>query len=938
MNLPAGAVRFEVQDRGSPPVGNICQHPHTAVSSLASLQGTRLGRRAILKATALFGAMAATASLPRPRASAQDVPSTVAGEWTQPSEIGGSNGSLGFQTEFTFHAIAPHWPGDTDFPAAVEIQTSADGETFSDPVVVGPAHTDAGQPDRDNRTFGQLTFTEPAQYVRYRTLNADGLEQGLPGLSFTYIDATGGPTIDDIAPSELNPSLSRPPIITRDEWGANLTYGGQDRAASEWPLQFQTVEHVIIHHSETPSFRDPLAEIRSIHYYHAITRGWGDIGYNYLVDFMGNVYEGRLGGENVVGGHAYQYSYGSAGICTMGSYQVANTTPEALAGLIWITAWAARNLDPLGRSDFYERPNLPTIAGHRDVNDSTCPGDALYADLDYIRGAVAEVLSGARETIPDPEYSPGNIVATTVEGANLREKPGMNAAVLQEAPYGSVFQVIEGPTTVDDYTWYRLEGDPGSGWAATSTFAASDAAPPAGKFAIGEAIVISTEMINLRSEPTLRSLIVATLPRLAEGTITEGPMPANGYRWYKIDVGGTIGWSAEQYLGRPGEVVPPSMFIIGDAVEVADPDGINLRTEASASASVIASLSPGVRGAVVDGPRVADRLSWLQVQTPQGTGWVAETYLTAAPWATPPPAKFGVGETVSVDTDALNLRDAASVDGQVVGSLGTGMTARIVGGPTAANNMNWYQLETDIGVGWSVETFLARADTERPAAGFAVGALVYVTTDALNLRAEASAAGEVLAVLLTGESARIVEGPVTQDGTVWYRIESPRGTGWSAAQYLGSGQADPAVQIRVGDRVGLNTDGINVRSAPGLGNAMVIIMLNGEEGTVVEGPVEADGYSWMKLSTARGEGWGVAQYLSVVGGAFAPGDVVRVIDGELNLRAAAGAGADVIAILPDSARVEVIEGGQQADGYTWYRVSSSRFGAGWAVGNFLARG
>ena len=919
-------------------MGKSCHHSHTAVRSLASLKDTRIGRRAILKATAAFAAMAATTGAPQPRGSAQDYSTTMAGEWHQPAEIGGSDGSLGFQTEFPFHAIAPHWPGETEFAAAVEIQVSGDGDTFSDPVIVGPAHTDAGRPDRDNRTFGQLVFTEPAQYVRYRTLNADGLEQGLPGLSFTYIDATGGPTIDDIAPSTANPSLSRPPIITREEWGANLTYGGQDRAATEWPLQYQTIEHVIIHHSETPSFRDPLAEIRSIHYYHAITRGWGDIGYNYLVDFMGNVYEGRVGGENVVAGHAYQYSYGSAGICAMGSYKVEDATPEALAGLIWITAWAARGLDPLGRADFYERPNLPTIAGHRDVNESTCPGDALYADLDYIRGAVAEVFAGARETIPNPEYSPGHIVAMTVEGANLREKPGLVAPVKREVPYGAVFQVIEGPTTVDGYAWYNLDGDLGSGWASTSTFAMSDAAPPAGKFTIGEPIVIAPEMINLRSEPTLRSLIVATLSRLAEGTILEGPMPANGYRWYKIDVGGIIGWSAEQYLARPGDIQPPTRFVIGDAVEVADPDGINLRTEASASASVIVSLSPGVRGAVVDGPRVADKLSWLQVQTSQGTGWVAETYLRAAPVAAPPPAMFAVGDTVVVATDALNLRDAAGVQGTVIASLGTGMTARIAEGPTAANNLNWYRLEAESASGWAVEAFLARADAAQGPT-FAKGSPVYVTTDALNLRAEPTASAPVLGVLFTNEPGTVIDGPTSADGTVWYRIESAVGTGWSAAQYLGSGMADPTSQIRVGDRVGLNTDGINVRSGPGVGNPMVIIMLNGEEGDVTEGQVEAEGYRWFKLSTSRGEGWAVAQYLRVVGGrGYVPGDTVRVIDGDLNLRSDPGLGAELVAILPDSAFVQVIEGPSQADGYDWYRVSSSQFGTGWSVAQYLARG
>jgi uncharacterized protein YgiM (DUF1202 family) len=922
-------------------VGNICQHSHQAEitpSCKRSVLDRKVGRRAILKASAAFTAMSATAGAPRPKAHAQQSP-TVAAEWDQPSEVGGSGGTLGFQADFPFYAIAPHWPGDTDFAAAVEVQVSGDGKTYSDPVIIGPAHTDAGPPDRDGRTFGQLVFTEQSQYVKYRTLDADGRERGVPGLSFTYIDATGGPALGDIAPSSANPSLSRPPIISREEWGANLAYGGKDRAASEWPPQYQTVEHVIIHHSETPSFRDPLAEIRSIHYYHAITRDWGDIGYNYLVDFMGNVYEGRVGGENAVGGHAYQYAYGSAGICTMGSYKLEGATPEALAGLIWITAWSGRNLDPLGKADFHEKPNLPTVCGHRDVNDSTCPGDGLYADLDYIRGAVAEVMAGARETIPDPDYSPGQVVATTVEGVNLRTLPGLDTDIRTEVPFGSVFQIIEGPTTVDGHAWYHLDGNMGSGWASTSTFSPSDAAPPAGKFATGDAVVVNTDMINLRDQPSLKSLIVATVPRLEEGTVIDGPMPANGYRWYRIETASGSGWSAERYLASPDEIAPPSRFVVGDAVQVADSDGINLRADANKGASVLASLSPGVRGAVVGGPRVSDKLSWIQIQTPEGTGWCAESFLDAAPWAEPPVAKFGVGDRVVVDTDALNLRKKAGVDAEVVGSLGTGMVAEIVEGPTAADNLNWFRLKTDAGTGWSVETFLARADAASASRTFASGDRVYVSTDALNLRSDSSLEGEVVSVLYTGDGGVVTDGPVTRDGTVWYQIKAATGTGWSAAQYLGKGAADPAGanQIRIGDRVGVNTDGINVRSAPGTSNDMVIIMLAGEEADVIDGPKDADGYTWMKLSSPRGEGWGVAQYLKVVAaGSHAVGDDVRVFDGELNLRASVGTGADVAAILPDGARVEIIEGPESAEGYDWYRVTSSRYGTGWSVGEYLA--
>jgi hypothetical protein len=228
-----------------------------------------------------------------------------------------------------------------------------DGQTWSESVVVGPAHTDAGPPDRGGRIFGDLLFTEEARMVRYRGLDTDGNEIAIPGLTFTYINAKAGPRLSDVTASSLNPSSNRPPIIAREEWGAERAYGGADRGEVEWPPSYQTVRHVIIHHSDTPRFRDPLVEIRSIHYYHAITRGWGDIGYNYLVDYMGNVYEGRVGGENAIGGHAFQYAHGSAGICSMGNFSLETSTPEAIAGLTWITSWAGRDLDPLSQRDFH---------------------------------------------------------------------------------------------------------------------------------------------------------------------------------------------------------------------------------------------------------------------------------------------------------------------------------------------------------------------------------------------------------------------------------------------------------------------------------------------------------------------------------------------------------------------------------------------------------
>ncbi|MCO5215141.1 MAG: SH3 domain-containing protein [Thermomicrobiales bacterium] len=905
------------------------------------LAKNKLDRRTILKASGAFTAAAALAHAPslRPSSSAQSV-TTLAQEWVQPDSVGGENGALGFETSFPFYAIAPHWPQESDNNTTIEISTSMDGLVWSSPAVVGPAHTDAGPADKDNRVYGQLAFTDESNFVRYRALDPDGNEQVVPGLTFTYIDATGGPSLDDISTSSPVPSLQRPPIISREEWGANLTYGGAERGASEWIPEYQTVEHVIIHHSETSNFRDPLTEIRSIHYYHAITRGWGDIGYNYLVDFMGNVYEGRVGGDNVVGGHAYQYAYGSAGICVMGSFSVATATPEMLAGLTWITAWAGRYLDPLARSDFHEQPNLPTICAHRDVNDSSCPGDSMYADLDYIREAVAEVLAGTRDTIPDPDYSPGQVVSVVVDSANVRELPGTGNAIVISAPWGSIFQIIEGPATVDSEQWYRVRGVIGGGWIAQSTFGPSDAAPPAGAYDIGETLYVSQDLVNLRDQPSLRGTIVGSVNFTDEVTITDGPMPANGYTWYKVESTGGNGWITERYLSYEEDLAKPARLGVGDEVEPVEPDGVALRANPSPDASRLLGLPYGTRGTVIEGPVNARGYNWIKVQTAIGTGWGAEEYFDLSTADEDPEPNFIAGDAVIVDTDHLNVRESPSAIAHVVFKLSEGDQATVLRGPEMGNNMAWYELEANEGIGWAVGAFLTSGGGGASRPSLSIGDAVYITTDDVNLRVYASVETEIASKLNRNTSGTVLDGPEKADGFTWYHIQTGDQTGWVSSQYLARGYADPA-SVGYSKGTGVTTadgEAVNVRQTAGANATVVAQIKDGDIATVGGGTRQVDGYTWIQVNINGVNGW-VAQYFITpsVDAAFTPGTKVHVIDGELNLRDVGSLAGEIVAVLPDATYCEIVAGPELADGYTWYKVSTSRYGSGWAVADFLRR-
>jgi uncharacterized protein YraI len=596
---------------------------------------TQFNRRVALKAAASFAAMTAAArtGLTERSARAQSVdPHTSALTWVEsehPDLVPDpETGLRTFELEAPFYAIAPTWSGEAADDVLVELSVSVDGSEWSDPVTVGEAVHDAGPPDRDGRRFGVLQFADGAAFVQYRALNSRGEVITVPGLAFTCIDSTDGPAFADAVGAEQTPGdLWQPPIISRGAWGANETYRFDRDGAVWWPTQYQTVSHVIVHHTVTPTFQDPLVAMRAIYYYHAVERGWGDIGYNYLVDHMGNVYEGRYGGENVIGGHAYQYAHGSSGIGLLGDFSTTMTTPEAQAGLVWISAWVGRNLDPWGSSDFHETPNLPTICAHRDVNDATCPGDGLYGQLDTIREHVAAVLAGADPTITS-EFYPGDTVQVVVNDANLRWGPGLEHGIAALLPWGATATVTDPATSNDGYAWYGVSTEWGWGYVAGVVLERIAEATVAGDgFVAGDKIVVSTDMLNLRTSPGRSAPVTASLPYGTAGEITGGPERSDGYVWHEIATDYGRGWVVGVYLAARGSGI---VFAVGDIVEV-DTNAVVLRSAPTMNSRDLVAVPRGKKLVITDPPIRADGHDWYGVQSDDyGTGWASGLYLIPA--------------------------------------------------------------------------------------------------------------------------------------------------------------------------------------------------------------------------------------------------------------------------------------------------------------------
>ncbi|MBO1419024.1 peptidoglycan recognition protein [Streptomyces sp. FH025] len=195
----------------------------------------------------------------------------------------------------------------------------------------------------------------------------------------------------------------RPAIVTRAGWGA-------DESLRERTFEYTgQVRAVFVHHTATATdyaCSDAPRVIRAIYRYHVRTSGWRDIGYNFLVDRCGTVYEGRAGGvaQPVHGAHTLGFNADSAGVAAIGTY-VNDAPPQAmLDGLAALAAWklglTGRPADGRTKltsgSDASRYPHgtvvdFDAVSGHRDAFTTECPGNALYAKLPALRAAAARL-------------------------------------------------------------------------------------------------------------------------------------------------------------------------------------------------------------------------------------------------------------------------------------------------------------------------------------------------------------------------------------------------------------------------------------------------------------------------------------------------------------------------------------------------------------------
>ncbi len=294
------------------------------------------------------------------------------------------------KADFPFNAIAPSWEIEVleGADVRIEVRVSKDGENWTKwKVVEEDPDGNVKDGDSPSLTYGALIIAEGSYFQERAVFKTNSLENipQIKRLKLTYIDSKEKQnlleqilrrlksTIQDATAASNVPKrpTEEPSACSRSCWGA-------DPSLMKWSPYNYPVEKMVLHHTVTKNAdTNPKATIRAVYYYHAVVRGWGDIGYNFVVDWQGNIYEGRYGGDGVAGAHALGYNVGSVGVGVLGDFRYASLSNKIRNALHKIAVWKfyTHQIDP-DKATSFGNPSrkLPAIIYHAQVANTACAG------------------------------------------------------------------------------------------------------------------------------------------------------------------------------------------------------------------------------------------------------------------------------------------------------------------------------------------------------------------------------------------------------------------------------------------------------------------------------------------------------------------------------------------------------------------------------------
>lgn len=317
-------------------------------------------------------------------------------------------------------STAPLWVGDSD-GVEVRVRAETQGRTTAPGVQLLPDGlrlelVDPGSGTLEGAAGPNAVHAAdpppvgtPADAPRLGALTAESAAASAVNADLAPLGATAIPALThketqerlaNVAPG-VKPYIGpRPRIVTRAGWGADETLRERD-------FRYTTrVDVAFVHHTASGNnykCAQAPSVIRSIYRYHVVSSGWRDIGYNFLVDKCGNIYEGRAGGvaKPVMGAHTLGFNTNSMGVAVLGSYTTTKPPAVAVKGIAQLTAWklGLYGANPKGKTyltsgggNLYakgKKVQLHVISGHRDGFATECPGGLLYGKLGTARTEAA---------------------------------------------------------------------------------------------------------------------------------------------------------------------------------------------------------------------------------------------------------------------------------------------------------------------------------------------------------------------------------------------------------------------------------------------------------------------------------------------------------------------------------------------------------------------
>ncbi|MFJ6417376.1 SH3 domain-containing protein [Paeniglutamicibacter sp. NPDC091659] len=509
---------------------------------------------------------------------------------------------------------------------------------------------------------GATAGTEPvlslgADGIQARVLTASGqapanLEVNLVAAGTSATDGALTAAASTSASTSADGAALKPSVITRKQWGARETQANTTARRSA-KLQAMYVHHTASSNNYTEA--QAFQQIRGIYDYHTKVLKWDDIGYQFLVDRFGNIYEGRRGSmtDLIVGAQAGGYNANTIGVSAMGNFDDEDDPkakpPKALVEAVTrLLAWKGYqyNLDVTGTTTLttstagpstamYKngvKVTVPVILGHKRTNNTSCPGRYLDAKLGSIRTEVSKRIAKAKAT-----YGTARPVlkAPVASGNYSSDSPvsrdGKIKLSWKPVSKATKYQVMVRSLS-DERIWWA--GKTATGTSADVTIAPGETAifgirarDDAGRVGATTRLVQSTRAkapavtlnytrwttagLNLRKSPDADSDRLLTIPTRKKITVT-----ATSGNWSRTTYGGKSGWVSSSYISA---VAPPAAKKYRYAL-------INTRLVKSASSSAATVVGVGKHEKL---QLLKASGSWSQAKLGSKTGWVKTSKLSA---------------------------------------------------------------------------------------------------------------------------------------------------------------------------------------------------------------------------------------------------------------------------------------------------------------------